>query len=153
MVEREIRALEMLKDLDGIQKFYSRDSQTSFYSQYIPGDNLRTAALKLSEDYFNSLAKLIMECEHRGVYRVGVNRNDFLVTREFKPAIVDFGNVVFTDDVVAEVPLVMRAIHLYNVLRVHDIRNDYEMNGKLKGFENVRSPSKTLPTHSPLQIP
>ena len=37
MVDREIRALHLLEDIPGIQRFVRRESDYTFYTEYIPG--------------------------------------------------------------------------------------------------------------------
>ena len=59
MVDREIRALELLADMEGVQKFVKRDSPKSFISQYVQAIALRDYNRSLPEQYFEEL-KVIM---------------------------------------------------------------------------------------------
>ncbi|MBS3101406.1 hypothetical protein J4204_04675 [Candidatus Woesearchaeota archaeon] len=125
MVDREIRALELLADMEGVQKFVKRDSPKSFISQYVQAIALRDYNRSLPEQYFEELKVIMKKCHARGVCRLGLNRNDFLVTPEIKPAIIDFGNVIFKDDPVARIPLVLNSMELYNILRANDLKKRY----------------------------
>jgi len=125
MVDREIHALESLSSVKGIQKFVKRDSPNSFYSEYIPGKSLFDEKQKLDKDYFDELANIVGECNNRGVYRIGQNRRDFLIMEDGKPAIIDFGNVLFETDTLVMVPGVVEGIKLWSYLRRVDLRMRY----------------------------
>jgi predicted Ser/Thr protein kinase len=123
-VDREIRALEMLKDVEGIQKFVKRDSNTIFYSEFIDGVSLPDCG-SVPHSYFDELEKIVYKCVDRGVFRIGQNKSDFLVTKDERPVIVDFGNVLFENDNLAKIPGVVGLACSYNVLRVSDLRKRY----------------------------
>ncbi|MBI2658022.1 hypothetical protein HYX08_05000 [Candidatus Woesearchaeota archaeon] len=124
-VDREIRALELLADVPGVQKLVARESGTSFTSHYIEADPLKRRKGDVPNQYFDDLAAITRICEDRGVYRIGQNRADFLVTKEKKPALVDFGNVIFRDDLIAQIPLVLLLAKIYSRLRIYDLRRRY----------------------------
>ncbi len=104
MVNREIRALELLEDLDGIQKLVERKGIDKIVTRYIEGKNLGDLTKEeLPSDYFGKLRDLVMQCNARGVYRVG-SKQDFLISSQGNPAIIDFGSVLFEDDSLLRIP-------------------------------------------------
>ena len=129
VVEREIRALQKLKNVPYIQRFISRESDTTFYSEYIPASSLHPK-IKVDYDYFDKLARLVKQCQQGGVYRIGMNRRDFLVLDGQQPVIIDFGNVLFKDDLMSK--LLIPAAKVYSHLRLKDLQRRYSTNGYLK---------------------
>jgi hypothetical protein len=123
-VDREIRALEALKDMEGIQRFVKRDSNTSFYSEFVDGVSLPDCG-SVPNSYFDELEKIVHKCHDRGVFRIGQSKSDFLVSNYEKPVIVDFGNVLFEDDKICWVPGIVGLACAYNIVRVSDLRKRY----------------------------
>lgn len=127
MIDREIRALGMLEGVRGIQRFIKREGDDTFYTKYIPGKSLRYFNRHLDNSYFEMLEEIVRECHERGVYRIGQNRVDFIVSSNEKPAIVDFGNIIFRDDPVAKFPGVLYLAEKYTLLRVADLKKRYTL--------------------------
>ena len=71
---------------------------------------------------------ITQECQERGVYRLGLNRLDYIVLPEGKPGIIDFGNVLFHDDPIVRAPGSMAVARLYQSLRLKDLRSRYVSN-------------------------
>jgi hypothetical protein len=126
MVNREIRALTFLEDVEGVQRFLRRDGENVFYSQYIPGKALSDSEPPIQREYFEQLYEIVKKCQERGVYRIGQSRRDFFLTPSGAPAIVDFGNVLFWDDVLAKVPGFVWGIKKYNELRVKALCEEFQ---------------------------
>ena len=55
IVDREIRALNCLQDVDGIQEFVRRESENTLYTKYIPGTSLFDYSETLNGSYFEEL--------------------------------------------------------------------------------------------------
>lgn len=123
-VDREVRALELLADIEGVQRFVSRESGNSLTSQYIEATPLRRYKARLPKQYFDEVLEIIKKCEERGVYR-DLNRSDLLVTPKVRPAITDFANVLFKDDPIARFPLVTWLAKIYSRLRIYDLKRRY----------------------------
>ena len=124
MVKREIRALQLLADVPGIQRFVRRESADTFFSEYMAGNSLRTSR-SMDAVYFNKLAEIVRQCLCRGVYRLGQNRDDFIVSPEGDPKIIDFGNILFFDDPTAKVLGIVYLVEIYNLTRVWDLQRRY----------------------------
>lgn len=125
IVDREILALQRLEEIIGIQKFVARESEDTFYTRYLEGASLRSQIFPIDGSYFNKLRILIRECESKGVYRIGQSREDFLVSLEGDPRIVDFGNILFDDDLVSKIPGVVPTLKTYCHLRISDLQRRY----------------------------
>lgn len=126
MVDREVRALQLLEDISGVQRFVKRESDDTFYTEYMPGKSLlKSPKNSLSSQYFNELIGIIRQCQNRGVYRLGLNRRDFIIGKEGNPGIIDFGNIIFYDDPAAKIPGVIFLAKLYNNLRIMDLKRKY----------------------------
>ena len=126
-VDREVRALELLADIEGVQRFVSRESGNSLTSQYIEATPLRRYKARLSKQYFDELLQIIKRCEERGVYRVDFDRSSVLVTKETKSALIDFAYAIFNDDPIAQIPFVLWLAKMYSRLRVYDLRRRYAL--------------------------
>ncbi|MFH0869880.1 MAG: hypothetical protein V1866_02385 [archaeon] len=121
MVDREIRALQMLRGVEGIQRFVRRESADTFYSEHMEGDSLFSYRGNLGRPYFDELTSIISQCQENNVYRIGQNMKDFLIMPSRKPGIVDFGNILFSDD--SYIFSGMMAISkIYSSLRLWDLR-------------------------------
>jgi RIO-like serine/threonine protein kinase len=89
LLTREARALAVLEELDGIPGLIRSDKSTLDRS-YIDGVPMQVGRPK-SIDYFHEAARVV-----RRMHRLGVVHNDlakepnFLLTRDGKPAIIDF---------------------------------------------------------------
>lgn len=125
MVDREIRALQLLEGFQGVQRFVRRESADTFYSDYIEGNSLLASPRDMSKTYFDKLMEIVRQCQDRGVYRLDQSRADFIVSPEGNPGIIDFGNIIFLDDFVARVPGVVYLAKMYNLLRVWDLQRRY----------------------------
>lgn len=125
IVSREIRALEKLKNIEGIQKIITAHGNNGFISKYIKGISLREYHGVLYESYFLQLNNIIKQCEQLGVYRIGINRSDFIVREDNTPAIVDFGNILFYDDKIASLPGIISIAKTFSRLRLLDIKSRY----------------------------
>ena len=125
LVNREIKALELIVDVDGAQKLVERVSATSFTSQYIEGKSLRDHCEILPRSYFDELVDIMEKCHERGVHRLGLTRADFLVTPKKRPAVVDFGNIILIDDPIARIPGVLELAEVYNFLKAYELRRKY----------------------------
>ena len=146
MVDREIRALQMLENVPGVQRFVRSESDDTFYTKYIPGKSLRDFKRKLDHSYFDMLEEIVIKCHESGVYRIGQNRMDFIVGSNEIPRITDFGNIIFKDDPIAKIPGVVFLAKRYNLLRVADLKKRYTTKEEeLSSAENsVRSPYNNL---------
>ena len=125
MVDREIKALELLSDVDSVKKFVRRDSSTSFTSHYMPGNTLRRHGAPLTNEYFDELSGLVDECMARGVYRVDTTPSNIIVTPQLRPAIVDFGDAMLKDDKAARIPGILHLESLYGHRVVESLRKKY----------------------------
>ena len=125
MVNREIKALQTVRGIKGIQKFIKRTSEDTFYSEYMPGPCLYYLKDKLNDSFFDALTKNTNECNKRGVYRIGQHRRDFLILPDGKPGIIDFGNVLFEDDPMADIPFLNQVAVCYSYLRIQSLRRRY----------------------------
>ncbi len=132
MVDREIKALQLLEDVQDIQKFVSRDSPTSFYSKYIDAKCLLDEGVVVDRDYFCKLENMIYECQKRGVYLLGSNRRDHLILSNGNPSIIDFGNILFREDSLAAI--VIPFVKAYTSIRIADLRKRHsnEVIGRTK---------------------
>ncbi len=110
IVSREIKALKLLEGLEGIQRFSCSLEKNKMVTRYVQGKHLgKYEKEELPFGYFKALEGLVMQCNSRGVYRVG-SKQDFLITPEGKPAIIDFGSVLFDDDSLLKIPGVKRIV-------------------------------------------
>lgn len=110
MVDREVRALRLLEDLEGIQRFLERPDRYTIVTSYIQGRHLgQYKKEELPQGYFEALQSLVIRCNTRGVYRVG-SKHDFLVSPEGNPSIIDFGSVLFRDDKLLRIPGIERIV-------------------------------------------
>jgi serine/threonine protein kinase len=134
MVDREIRALQLLQGVPGIQRFVKRESDDTFYTEYIPGISLFESSRNLNQKYFSELMKVIRDCHKRGVYRIGQSRKDFIIDEEGGPVIIDFGNIIFEDDSVAKIPGLIPLAKIYNQLRVKHLQQRYVSRNGFKLF-------------------
>lgn len=135
MVDREIKALKLLEGIQGIQKFVKRESDDTFYTEYIPGTSLLEFPKKsLNKDYFDELSTIINEYQRKGVYRLSQSRRDFLINPKRNPAIVDFGNVLFNDDSISRIPGVVFLAKMYNSIRLKDLRKQYINRNEFREF-------------------
>ena len=125
MVNRELEALKRLSDVEGIQRATRRESRDTFYSQFIEGHSLRGFRDQLPRSYFDKLEEMEMACFDRGVYRLGKNRSDFLISSSEEPAIIDFGNVILSGDPIARIPGVLGLAKAYCNIRISDLRSRY----------------------------
>ena len=126
IVDREIRTLQLLKDVLNVQRFVKRETETVFYTEYIPGDSLlKFPKYSLDNQYFGDLMNITKQCQNKGIYRLGQNRRDFLIDSEGNPAIIDFGNILFDDDPIAKIPGLIFLARLYINLRIRDIQRRY----------------------------
>lgn len=99
MVDREVKALQLLEGVQGVQQLVRRTGEETFESRYVEGTPLRNQEMKsLPKEYFRQLRGIMEECISRGVYKIGLNRLDFLVTPNKSPAVIDFGQILFEDD-------------------------------------------------------
>jgi len=125
-VDREIKALQLIKDVPDVQRFVKRESDNSLYTEYLPGDSLNDSFQEgVSNDYFIRLREIIRQCESKGVYRIGHNKRDFLMDKEGNPKVIDFGNVLFKDDLIAKIPGVKFLTKLYTKLRIQRLQKRY----------------------------
>jgi len=128
-VAREVRALTILKDVEGIQKLVSQDSPRSITSKDSGRNSLGEHQGYLPASYFQELEIITKECQKRGVYRIGQGRHDFLIKND-KPIIIDFGNILFYDDPIFGLPLAIAAIKIYSSLRIRDLNHRYTQTQK-----------------------
>ena len=124
VVDRETEALQILDGIDGVPRFLDRVSDITFAMEYIPGLGISICS-GLPKDYFQRLLETVRLCEERGVYRVGVKKEDFLLIPEGQPAIVDFGNIIFRDDALVDLPGILKLAQLYPRLRIWDMERRY----------------------------
>lgn len=139
MVDREIRALQMLENVPGVQRFVKREDTNTFYTKYIPGKSLRDFKRRLDKSYFEMLEEIVIKCQEAGIYRIGQNRSDFIVGSNEIPRITDFGNVIFKDDAIARVPGVVYLAKKYNLLRVADLKKRYLADSRQESAEIIPS--------------
>ena len=125
MVDREIRALQLLEGVRGMQQFVKRESNDTFYTRYVSGTSLLKSPKNLSKEYFDKLFSIINEHQSRGIYRLSQSRRDFIVDDKGNPVIIDFGNIIFNDDSVVRIPGAISFAKLYSRLRVRDLRKKY----------------------------
>lgn len=125
MIERELRALKMLKGLPGVQQLVRRFDSRSFYSEFVPGTPLSEYQGVVPHYYFNQVRVLMDKIKARGVLRIGNSSRDFLIQDGFRPAIVDFGNVLFQDDFLARVPGIKAYYGLSLALRMCKLERRY----------------------------
>lgn len=119
MIDREVKALELLRDVKGIQRLVERLKENTIVTEYIEGKSLKTVEKgELKREYFRDLKEVVKECNARGVYRIGQGRLDFLVTPEGNPAIIDFGHVFFRNDSSARIPGAKKLAEKYTLWRI-----------------------------------
>ena len=125
MVDREIRALQLLQGIPGIQEFVRRESDNIFYTKYMGNQSLRLFQGNISASYFDKLIDIIKQCHMAGVYRNGLARRDYLITSSGDPGIIDFGNIIFSDDKAAKIPGVLYLSKIYNHIRIWDLKKEF----------------------------
>ena len=125
LVAREVRALKLLNDVEGVVRLVERDSPASFFSRYEIGEQLKNHRGPLPQDYFDELREILRTCHGRGVYRLNRSREDILVTPAQRPVLVDFGNILFDNDSVARIPTLARLAEAHNLLRTGQLRKMY----------------------------
>ena len=125
LVDRETMALMMLSGLQGVQEFVERVSPTSFKSAYIDGVTLKEHGPGLPSHYFDEVLSIISSCEDKGVYRLGLNRHNFMVTPELRPVLLDFGNVLFKNDNPAKSCLLLNHAVSSSRSRIEMLRKEY----------------------------
>ena len=150
MIEREIKALKLLKDVNGIQKLIERVSPVMIYTKYMDGKSLRDWKGPLADEYFNKLYLLTKECVDRGVYRLGHTQKDFLVRPSGDPGIIDFGNVLFSDDPVAK--SMITAARVSSLRRIHQLRRRFVdkrvESSSIKNFKGIYVVNKYAGAHA-----
>ena len=98
LVDREMKALYLLKDMEGIQQILERIGNKSFTSVFINQEKI-TSVDQLDDEFFEKLRMLFEEMEKRGVLKIGVNKDEVFVNQKYcTPEIVDFGAVLFLDE-------------------------------------------------------
>lgn len=125
MVDREIRALQLLSNVEGVPRFVRRTTGDTFFITYLEGTPLCAWNRRLGESYFYRMGLIAHGCEEKGVFRLGQNRRDFLVGPNEQPIILDFGNVLFSDDIQAKIPGLVLASRAYSTIRIMDLRRRY----------------------------
>ena len=130
MVDREIRALEMLEGVYNVQRFVKREDDDTFYTRHVPGTSLKNFKRSLDREYFERLEEIVIKCQEKGVYRIGQNRDDFIVGPNETPRVIDFGNIIFADDKITKFPGVLNLARKYSDLRLADLRRRYVSNDK-----------------------
>jgi len=125
LVDREIRALKLLDGVEGIQQFILRDSDISFFSRYECGIPLKEYNLNLPNSYFDELFQILRSIHKRGVYNLDGSRGNFLVTSTQRPILLDFANILFRDDPIANIPGVIKMAEAYSLLRTYRLRSMY----------------------------
>jgi hypothetical protein len=95
-------------------------------------DDIRFILFRKDElkDYFDELKGMIKECQDRGVYRLGQNRRDFIISPEGHPRIIDFGNIIFSEDSIAVAGLLFLA-KTYSLLRIADLQKNAGNDGQM----------------------
>ena len=125
IVEREINALKLLSGVPGIQRFVRQESEDTIYTEFVEGVSLFQFKGKVGKEYFDELEIILEECYKNGVYRIGQNRTDYLITKENKQIVIDFGNAFFDTDLASSIPGVIGAIKGYTSLRLFDLKRRY----------------------------
>lgn len=125
MVDREVKALNLLEGIDGVQKLVERVSPDTIITEYIPGASLKEWKGPLTHEYFDKLAYITKACHEMGVYRIGDRQRDFLIRPDMSPAIIDFGNVLFKDDCMGDVRSMVNAVKINNFLRIKQLRKRF----------------------------
>ncbi len=125
LVEREIRTLGMIQDLEGVQRFVRKEGSKTLYTGYIPCISLKRFKGRLPKSYFDELTEITHECFRRGIYRVQQGRADFLISPDLRPIIIDFGGVMFYDDPIARIPGIITLAKACISLRVWDLKRRY----------------------------
>lgn len=130
MVDREIRALKIAKEVPNVQRFVKRGvSSDTFYSQYIPGVHLSEYPEPLPSKFFDCIESSLKACRIRGVYRLDRFFNaerDIIVQPDLTPGIIDFGNVLFPSDPRARIPYINPILEGYNFIQIRNLRNKYQ---------------------------
>lgn len=125
MVNREVRALRDLEDLEGIQRLVQRRGKDTIVTRYIHGKSLDSQRVdELPRGYFDALRDLVEQCNAKGVYRVG-SKQDFLVTPEGNPAIIDFGSVLFLDDKILKIPGIRKLAEYRVISKLRRIEREF----------------------------
>ena len=120
-VDREIQALNLLGDVYGVQQLVGRESDVSYFSEYIPSITLKSFSGKLPKSYFDELREIHANCIKNGVYRLDYHKRNVLVTAEQRPAVIDFEWVLFAD----EAKFIGKLIENYGLIRIMDLQRQY----------------------------
>ena len=103
---REVKVLERLVGLPGVQQLAERDSPTSFVSEYIPGTTLLEAT-DLPNDYFDKLAAILESVHARGVADIDfAHSRDLMVDKNGEPVVIDLACSVIYDSHAPMAPLI-----------------------------------------------
>jgi len=122
LVDRETRALKLLRGVSDVPQFISRDEPATFTMTFISGEGLSEyPPIAPHSNYFNALEKMLQGIRVRGVFRIGQNRKDYLVRPDGSPAVIDFGNVGFAKDN----PILGAVEKVWTALRVRDLKRRF----------------------------
>lgn len=105
-VNREIKALNIIKDMNNVQKLYRKVSKTELETIYVSGIMLDKYG-KISIDCYEKIEKTLLEAYERGIYRIKSRKfpeKDIIISDNEEPIIIDFGNVIFKDDLISKIP-------------------------------------------------
>lgn len=120
LVDREVRALERLKGIDGVPQFIAREADDTFSMSEMQGADVSSTE-GVDPAYFERLRALVKEIHGRGVYRFGQNKRDYLVLPDGSPGVIDFGNVCFRE----ENPALAQMASLYTSIRLADLERRF----------------------------
>ena len=124
-VKREIRALKKLKKVKNLSRFVRKESPRVFYITFVEGTALFDHKGKLSHKFFDDLTKLVKKIHSKGVYRIYYREEDILINPEGDPALIDFGNVLFHDDLKAKLPGLVLGIKIFHYFRFRELRKRF----------------------------
>lgn len=125
IVDRELCALSKLEGLTNIPTHIQRINDHSFSYRFVEGQTLKSYAEQLPQSYFAQLQELLRACTQAQVYKINNHRNNILVLPNGEAGIIDFGEVLFPEDLGRYHLLFQRMIRPAHYLRIKHLENKY----------------------------
>lgn len=97
LCNHEVKVLERVRGVNGVQQLVEQDSRTSFISKYEPGVALRYSK-NIPRDYFEKLSAILRNIHERGVADIDfAHSTDLLVSEEGNPIVIDLASALIYD--------------------------------------------------------
>ena len=94
LVKKETRALDLLRDADGVPRHYCNVNRHAFVMEYLEARRIRDVLDSLDiEEFVTKVENLVKDLHDRGVAHGDLrNATNIMVRRDNEPVIVDFGS-------------------------------------------------------------